>query len=242
MTVQELVLKGKYNRDERRYEKSYKFFLEAALEDDPIAIKNLGTAYIYEEGVCQDFEKGFHYLRRAYDLSKDASVIWHVMAIHDIVIGDRRGKQLYREFIDYLIDRKEWSAYIVKANEYAPNGAYPYSVENKIECYEKAISHGLNVGADCLGEMFFLGKEVGCDYKKAYDYFQSYQGFESFAKPYYLGRMYESGLYVVRNLDKARKEYRKIVNSNIPMRGSDVFYIKAAERLRNIERNLRGGT
>ncbi len=240
MTNYELTLKGKYNRDERRYDESYQFFLEAALQKEPVAMKNLGMAYMYGEGVRQDYKKGFHYLSLAYELSRDISLIGPVLAIHDQVVNDSEGKLLYRFFLDYLISEGEWKVYVIKANEFSKKGAYPYEIEKKIEYLEKALCKGINVAADCIGEMYFLGEEIKCDYRKAYEYFKRYKGFESFAKPFYMGRMYESGLCVRRDLQMACHEYERIVESNIPMRGSDVFYMKAAERLRYI-RKMAGG-
>ena len=234
MTIDELVRQGKHNRDEQNYEESYECFLEAAIADDPLAIKNLGEAYLYEEGVTRDFDKAFRYLKMAYDMNGDISFIYNLMVVYDEIKEDRNACEMYMDLLDYLIDHGEWSMLIVKAGEYSEDGICGEDTAKKIELYEKAVKHGLYIGAECLGEMYFLGEEVERDYEKAYQYFTGHDGFESFAKPFYLGIMYEKGMFVERDIKRALQEYKSIVNSNTPMKSGDTYYIKAGKRLRDI--------
>ena len=69
MTSAELVSRGKIYRNAGRFNEAYKCFLEAALDNDRDAIKNLGRCYLHGEGVGQDPEKASYY----FELAKAAA-------------------------------------------------------------------------------------------------------------------------------------------------------------------------
>lgn len=242
MTADEYLITGKYLRNEERLEEAYRYILEAALAGQPDAIKQVGAFYLHGAGVRQEFRKAFHYLQMSYDLLGDTSILHHMIAEHENIVNDSEARQLYAAFLDHLIEKREWEALIIKGEEYSPGGIYPADTGEKIRCFEQAISHGVNVGAELLGEMYFLGTEVEQDYEKAYKYFTAREGFTSFAKPYYLGRMYEEGLFVERDLGAAAAEYEKIVNASFLGRSADLFYGKAGERLARLRKMQKVGT
>ncbi len=66
MTSDELVVQGKYYRSAGRFNEAYKCFLEAALDNNRAAIKNLGRCYLHGEGVRQDYDKSSYY----FDMAK----------------------------------------------------------------------------------------------------------------------------------------------------------------------------
>ena len=235
MTIQEIVDLGKAYRDERSYEEAYGYFLEGAIANNAEAIENLGLLYLLGEGVDQNEEKAFRYYRMYYDMTGDKDMLMNISDCLSDLLNRKEGCRLYRELLEYLIDNGEWDIWIQKGFGYREGTAYPKDLFKAIDCFEQAISHGVSMGYECLGEMYFLGEGVEQNYKKAYEFFQSCEGHSSFIKPYYLGEMYRLGLYVENNFDKAKQEYRRIVDSPVKMRAVDSYYIKAARRLRYIE-------
>lgn len=234
MHNRDLMVRAKCCRDDRVYDKAYELFSEAALSNNPIAIKNIGIMYLYGEGVEEKYEKAFRYFKRSYDISKDIHLIRHVMVAHEDIVASDKGGSLYRDFIEYLLKQQEWELLILKAEELAKGVIYPKDIFGMLSCYEEAIKHGVLLGAECLGEIYFLGEYVETDYEMAYKYFSSFSGNMSFAKPYYLGRMYEEGLFLKKDVNKALDEYKKITCSSIPMKSCDTFYLKAEKRVRSL--------
>lgn len=240
MTIQEIVDRGKMYRDEGMYDQAYRYFLEGAIANDPESIENLGLLYLYGEGVDQDDEKAFHYYRMYYDMTGEKDMFMNLAERRVELFERESGRRLYRELLEYMLEQKEWEIYIFIGHEYTYGIVYPKDVKKAIECYKLAISHGISVGYECLGEMYYLGEDVKQDYKKAYEYFQSCEGFLSFMKPFYLGEMYRLGLYVKKDLKKAEEQYRTIVDSRIIMKTADRLYEPAVAGLRSIVESRKG--
>ena len=237
MNSRELIELGRDHLEEYEVEEAYRCFLEAALMDDPEAIIELGIAYLYGRGVNEDFKKAFHYFKTAYTLKRDLSMMWDISEVRDDLILTEEGRNAYMDFIEFLLENEEWEMYIYMADEYSDGGIFPENTEKKIEYLNKAIEHGIDMGFDCLGEMYFLGEKVEQDYKRAYEYFMSYEGNASFAKPYYLGEMYRRGLYPKKDADKAKQLYLSITESDNPAKYYDKYYEPAAEHLKLIRRH-----
>ena len=235
MNKEKLFRLGKSFYDEEKYEEAYYYFLEASMSGDAHAMVYLGLLYLYGEYVDRSYKKAFHYFCESYVASNEEIAMAYISMERDEITKSEEGKREYRDFIDFMIKSHNRRIYIVQAEEYGKGDIYPKSIQNKIACYEEAIRLGENMGAECLGQMYYLGDEVECDYEKSYRYFQNHEGFESFTKPYYLGEMYRKGCYLEQDTDKAIREYRKIVDADWPYKSVDSFYSLAIERLQELQ-------
>ncbi len=236
MTDMEWLHLGMNYRDNQDYEEAYNCFHKAALMNNPDAIKNLGVLYIYGEGVEQDLGKAIDYFRRVYDLNGSQDWLWHMLIMHDEFSKNKSCRRLYRSLLEYLLEHQEWKMLIIIGLEYDKGTIFPKDDKKRIECYEEAMKHGVKIGAECLGEMYFLGDGVERDYEKSYEMFMKFDGNASFIKPYYLGEMYRNGFYVQQNMELAEQEYKKIIESEVSMKSADIYYDKAAGRLREMAR------
>ena len=101
-----------------------------------------------------------------------------------------------------------------------------------IKYYQAAADQGIAFGNDCLGEIYF---EVG-EYDKAHEYLLKMEG----SNPcgfYYMGRLYDEGLGVERDLEKAIYNYKKAVELGQEFADQgyvDDHYANAKQRLNEL--------
>ncbi len=157
----ELVKKAEYYNYMRMEEEAYVYYLEAALsENDPEALYNLGRMYLSGRYVEKDYVKAFKYFKQSYDLSGSLDCIFWIMDNSEDIAKDKEGRKEFRDFFDYLLDNGEWALYITVGGEYGAGKIYDYDVKKQIECYEKAIEKGIDMGYDCLAELYYEGQNL----------------------------------------------------------------------------------
>ncbi len=79
-----------------------------------------------------------------------------------------------------------------------------------MKLYKKAGDEGDEFGYECLGQMYFEGKDIPADYEKAFKCFSKLEN-TSPGSQYMLGEMYRQGLYVDKDMDKARACYDETI-------------------------------
>ena len=134
------------------------------------------------------------------------------------------------------LTKQDWRYAIILASEYVSGEFCTRNVPKAIKLYEEAFDHGIDMGNECLGELYFKGEYVKQDYKKAYDYFTRYHEPCSFIKTYCLGVMYMNGLYVEKDVSKAKRQFLMITEREEEYCKEDVYYDPAVERLKEIEK------
>ena len=230
-----LLKKGEYYYRRSLYEKAYTYFLESALTENNVeAMYKLGLMYLSGYYVARDYTKAFSYFKKAYDVSGSLRATMRIMTEYDEIAKDIDGRKAYKDYFDYLIERGEWSMYIPVGGEYGSGKIYEYNVNKQIECYEKAVEKGIEMGYDCLGELYFYGKGVEQDYKKAYEYLSGYEGETSSVKTFILAEMYRNGFYLEQNTDKAIELYRKITEDEMLKNYEDEYYMRAVKVLESM--------
>lgn len=236
MNTDRLVKMGKCFREEYDYERAYYCFLEAALDNDPEAILNLGYMYLNEEEpVRRDFGKAFNYLKKYYELTGKPKGGYEVILVHEDIEESEEGRAAYRDYIEFMISHEEWDYYVIKGNEFRDNGVYPKSDEEEMRCYRAAGKHGVKMGWECLAEKYYRGDGIKQDYKKAYDILQSYEGTASYKKNRILGEMFYYGRGVEKDIEKAVHILKEIVQSDNPWREMDYDYELARDLLGSID-------
>jgi TPR repeat protein len=99
--------------------------------------------------------------------------------------------------------------------------------------YQAAADQGVDYGYECLGQLFF---DQG-DYKKAYESL-SKKEVKNPCGYYYLGKLYDEGLYVDQDVNKAIKLYEKAATFCDGIRegiGEDEHGMRAKQRLRELK-------
>ena len=99
--------------------------------------------------------------------------------------------------------------------------------DSEMKWYQLAVDEGCEYGYECMGSMYM---EKG-DYKKAIESFLTPKKNESLSL-YSLGKIYEEGLGVEKDMDKAIEYYKRtILEHDILKDEGDVHYEKAKARL-----------
>ena len=232
---QELFEQGVQFLHEKDYEDAYTFFLEAAQNNHARSTYELGLLYVYGFYPERNYEKGFHYLNLSLELG-EKGFYEDLIDVEDELIEkkDKEGIQYLRNYLEHMLNKGSMEAAIYIGDRYANGTLYEKNAEMAIHYYKLAAESGINMGYECLGEMYYLGEIVTKDYKKAYEYLTAFDGECSYLKLYYLGEMYRFGQYVAEDAKKAEKYYRRIVESENPV-CEDMFYglaIKSLERMR----------
>ena len=98
--------------------------------------------------------------------------------------------------------------------------------------YQVAADQGVRFGNECLGRIYYsLG-----EYDKAYEKLQDMDG-NNPCGLYYMGRLYDEGHGVVRNMDKAIELYKQAVKSGMEVAGEygwDDHCLMAKQRLNEL--------
>lgn len=236
MDSDKLVEIGAIHYSSYDHETAYRYFLEAALMDEnPDAIQNLGFMYLWGYYPRQDYKKALKYFESYYLMTGECvSVFREILDISNDLVKEKAGREFFRRFIEFLVKNEEWWVYINIADCYGNGDIYPKNIVKKIESLNIAIEHGIKYGNACLGEMYFKGEEVEKNYKLAYEYFLKNDDL-SIMPLYYLGKMFEEGLYVEKDEDKAMRLYKKATSFNYPDIKNDLYYQLSAKRLHEME-------
>ena len=146
--------------------------------------------------------------------------------------GDYDVDRLYYDTLCDLAAKNEAAAYIMLGDAVLHGTGCDQNAEEAIRWYEKAAENGQRFGNKCIGEMYYFGKYVTQDYKKAYEYYTKDEGRKSFCTLYHLAEMYRQGLYVKQDLAMAYRYYSEIVYDGEEKRITiDDYYWRACYRL-----------
>ena len=143
--------------------------------------------------------------------------------------GEIRGR--YLAYLETLAGGGDPEACIRLGDACLNGTAGPQDPGEAVLWYEKAAELGNGAGYERIGRLYYEGKAVPADYRKAFEFFARNKGQESFETLYALGEMYQQGLYVSRDLEKACRYYRRIVYADIGFPELDAYYARACRRL-----------
>lgn len=141
--------------------------------------------------------------------------------------------KLYYDTLCDLAEAKETASYIMLGDAVLHGKGCEQNTEEAIHWYEKAAENGERFGNECIGQIYYFGKYIGQDYKKAYEYFIKDEDKKSYCTLYFLGEMYRQGLYVEKDLTQAYEYYKEIVyDDEEEMKISiDEYYWRACYRV-----------
>ena len=101
------------------------------------------------------------------------------------------------------------------ADVYAKGELVTRDIEKAIKLYELASADGACVADEFIGDLYYEGKGVPQNYRKAHTYYTKHgksikHGNHTLSTWYRLGEMYRLGLGIKKNLDKALQCYGKV--------------------------------
>jgi TPR repeat protein len=171
-----------------------------------------------------------------------------IMAMEGYLDDNDADADIIERYVLYLRKMAEGrmpEAYIMLGDAYLNGQGVEKNVKEAIGWYENAVDAGVRFGNECIGMLYYEGKDVKADYEKAYAYFTKDEKKKSFCTIYALGEMYRRGLYVLKNEEKACEYYSEIVYSDDEYASMDDYYWRACYRLgvalhygNGIEKNL----
>ena len=173
-------------------------------------------------------------IRKAEAGDRDAKIaLVCYMAISGLATknADPQMQETYHRHLCDLVKAEYVPAYIMLADAVLDGIGCKQDAAEAIRWYEKAVENGEPFGNELLGEMYYLGKGVPVDYKKAFAYFTKDHSKKSFCTRYHLGEMYRQGLYVEKDLAKACEYYADVAFDELEERHRDDYYWRACYRL-----------
>lgn len=141
-------------------------------------------------------------------------------------IAERRISYLRR-----LAEAGRTTAYIMLGDTYINGTGTSVNPEEAIKWFGLAAENGIPFGNECIGMIYYEGKDIPADHEKAYAYFTKDNCRKSFCTYYALGEMYRRGLFVAQSDEKACEYYSCIVNSRMNGAELDDYYWRACFRL-----------
>ncbi|MFZ7172374.1 tetratricopeptide repeat protein [Avibacterium volantium] len=193
--------------------------------------KYLGLYYLYGIGTEKDEKKAFENFLKASQVRKTDGALFEQIAImYDEGIGTER--DYYQAFLFYKKAAEKGKAYsqyrlakwyyFGKANIISkdPEFAFAYAIN--------AAKQGQAEAQTLLGSMYIARK----DYQSAFYWISQAENKDPHAQ-LYLGMIYEFGLFVIENLEKAKFHYQKACEQGVKEACEDVerFLNKKRETL-----------
>ena len=229
-----LYKRGLRKLAEKEYQEAYECFLEAAQNQYSEATYKLGYMYLLGLYPERDYKKAFHYFEVAYDFGhKMIEDYESILEMEEAIAEDEKAVLSYRQYLVHMIECEDWTAAIYIGDKYKIGLIYPKDIPKAIEYYQVAASHGVNIGYECLGTIYYEGEGVDADYQKAYEYFTAFEGYCSYCKWYYLGEMYRLGRCVEQDKEKAEWYFRQILDDERQLR-EDQYYDLAEKSLKTM--------
>lgn len=201
--------------------KYIEFLRMLAAEQNPFAMVRLFDAYTEESIVPRDENTAMYYLNQAVSMNcpRAITTLASIYAMGTISsIGE--DEQKARDLTDKATQMNdEWALYILAHGYNYGSYGYPQDVNKAKEYYERCIELGEMFYSDALSE---LGLEL-VDSKNSF--FDSERGINLLSKASelgddsatnYLGYMYEMGLYVTTDTNKAIEYYKLAAENDYP--------------------------
>ena len=169
----------------------------------------------------------------AGDVNAMLNVVYSLKA--DVVENEDAKNWFMQRRISYLhklvkIPRHE-TAMVELGDAYAYGEGVPQDAQKAIRWYKKAIKEYCTFAYENIGYLYFEGRGVAVDYKKAFNNLTKDKYCCSFRTFFYLGEMYRQGLYVEKDIKKACKYYQKIAYYYSYSHRFDPYYWRACYRL-----------
>lgn len=166
------------------------------------------------------------------DLNAMETVV-SLLAAEGYITDDPEGEIAERQiqYLEKLAEAGKAFACIMLGDAHQKGQGTAKNVKEAIRWYEQAVANGIPFGNECIGLLYYEGKDIPVDYQKAYEYFTKDERKKSFCTTYSLGEMFRKGLFVSKNDKKACDYYEAIVYDDSPYAELDDYYWRACYRL-----------
>ncbi|KAK8865535.1 Interleukin-1 receptor-associated kinase 4 [Tritrichomonas musculus] len=190
-SLSHLLLGNMYNygiNNEQNYGKGKEFYELLANKNEPEGFLRLGELYFLGNGVEQDFNKAKECFEKSIELYNEEST----------------------QKVNYMAHLDLGLLYYI----------YGFGLENNYQIAKEhfeisANEHNLEANL-MLGNLYFNGKGVEVDYKKAFEYYKTVLQIDNnnFVALYYIGKMYLDGVGVDKDDVKAKKYFELSAKNN----------------------------
>ncbi|MCD7839129.1 MAG: tetratricopeptide repeat protein [Erysipelotrichaceae bacterium] len=200
--------------------KAIEYYEKAAHDGNTTVMEDLGYYYRVGKYVQQDQQKAIYWYTQsankgsAYAMFKLGIIYGNISDHQNSFSWYNRALQLVESGKHNMDDSDIGSLYNNLANKYRNGQGTSQNYPRAIRYYETAINYGSSYGLYNIGDMYLNGEYYNLgylqkDYLEARYYFE--QAEEKGNKPALiaLGKIYEEGLGVYTNLDKALEYYKK---------------------------------
>lgn len=124
-------------------------------------------------------------------------------------------------YLQTLVEAGDPISMITLGGYYEDGKGVKKDVQKAIDLYTEAAKNGIGYGYECIGLMYFWGKDAPKDYKKAWKYLTKarVKGEEYYGTGcdscYAMGEMYRNGWYVKCDIDSAIKCFTKLLEQGV---------------------------
>jgi len=198
------------NRGE--YKKAIKWFKKAANKGNCYSQESLGFCYEKGKGVKKNYKKAFYWYEKAAQQNLSLAN-YHIATLYERGLGVKKDYDAAIENYEKTIKKSDIPRELALCCE-------KKAIETKSENYITKTLYYLNKKAEqgdefsqsYLGKIYFEGKIVKQNYKKAAEWMLTAANNGNFYAQNIIGTYYKKGIGVEKNLDKATYWYNKSAN------------------------------
>ncbi len=171
-----------------------------AMKGDSSSQANLGLCYLKGKFVEKDYKKALYWSQKA--ARKGLAVAQNnigLMYYHGYGVPINYEKAI--SYFEKAADQKYPGAFLALGTMYFKGQGVSVNYEKAFECYSRAAVLGDSYAKVMLGKIYYFGLNGEVNYKKAFNYFKqaARQPYCIEDARYFLGKMYERGIYVKCN-------------------------------------------
>lgn len=180
---------------EKDYVKAFEYFLQACDDDYAYALYSVGHMYWKGQGTEKNRELAGQYLSRASAMGYESAF----KALSDMM--EEQEEDITKE-----------DPYAIQAYEEALLADQNHDTEGFINLLTQSANLGYHEAMTTLGDLYFNGKQVDKDMKKAYEYFLKASEIGSGYGSYSCGFMLSGGQGVPRDADAGKKMFELAIS------------------------------
>lgn len=210
-SIDSLMAEGDRYYGEKNYTKALDLYRQVAAKGNVTAMKYIGYAYLYGEGVEKDYAQAFKWYSQGADRG-DAGCQLKMGYIYLEGLGVQKDYTEAVKWYRLAADQGRPSAQNEMGNMYYNGQGVSQDYMQAFEWYSKAAGQGDYYAQTNLGVMYGNGVGVSQDYTKAFEWFSkaANQGFAPAQN--FLGVIYENGIGVRQDYSQAFEWYTKAAN------------------------------
>ncbi|WP_104692694.1 tetratricopeptide repeat protein [Helicobacter felis] len=157
------------------YEKAMEYYQTAVQKGSADALDNIGSLYMYGQGVSKNYAKALEYFKKAAEKGSAVGA-YDAGVLYSKGQGVPKDSKKANEYFMKAAERGWLAAFSIVGSMYATGNGVPKDLAKAREYYQKASDGGYAESSLMMGEIFYfaeMAKKFGVtqDYDKALKYF-----------------------------------------------------------------------